>query len=110
GDVRAADEHTVAAGRDRLYSRVRNGIRIGNRFHFQVVAQDDAVEIELLAQEAANDRRRQRRGLLLVERRDKDVCGHHECDIVANRFAKWHELDTADAIGWMLDKRQREVG
>ena len=30
--------------------------------------------------------------------------------IVADRFAKRHELDPADAIGWMLDERQREVG
>ena len=108
-DVAAADQHAVAAGANRLDRRLRHGVLRAHRLHLEIVAQDHAVELQLVAQQRLDDVGRQRRRPLLVERRHQHVRGHDERDLLGDRGAERLELDRAQAIGRMLDERQLEV-
>ena len=108
-DIAAADQETVAAGGDRLDGGVRHRIRPGDGLHLQVVAQDDALVTELVAQQRMDDAWRQRGRLLFVERGDQHVRGHDEGDPRANGLAERHELDASEPVWRMLDDREVEV-
>ena len=107
--VAAADQHAVAAGRDRADRRVGHRVAPGNRLHLEIVAQDDALVAQLLPQHA-DDARRQRRGRVLVERRHEDVRRHDGRDLGLDRRPERRELDFAQPVGRMLDERQLQVG
>ena len=107
--VAAADQHAVAAGGNRADRRVGHRVAPGNRLHLEVVAQDDALVAQLLAQHA-DDARRQRRGRVLVERRHEDMRRHDGRDLGLDGGPERHELDLAQPLGRMLDERQLQVG
>ena len=107
--VAAADQHAVAAGLDRQHRRGGHRVAAGDRLHLEIVAQDDALVAQLLAQEARDDAPRQRRRPRLVERRHEHVRGHDGRDPGLDGRPERHELDLAQPIGRMLDERQLEV-
>jgi len=100
-----AHEHAIASRRNRLDRRFRNGVGIRERLHLEIVTENHPFESELLAQHAVNDRGRQGRRFLLIERRHEDVRRHHERDILANRFSKRNALHASDPIRRVLDDR-----
>ena len=53
----AAQQHGIAPHRNRQHGSLGRSVAVGDRLHLQIVAQNDAVEVELLPQQAANDRR-----------------------------------------------------
>ena len=50
-DVAAADQQLVAPGRNRADSRVGNRVRLRDRFHLEIVAEDDTLIAQLVAQQ-----------------------------------------------------------
>ena len=109
-DVAPADQHAVAAGRDRQHGRLRHRVVAGDRLHLEVVAQDHALEAQLArASRPRDDPPRQRRRPLLVERRHEHVRRHDGGDARLDRGPERHELDLAQPIGRMLDERQLEM-
>ena len=64
--VAAADQNAVAAGGYRLHGGVGNGIRLRDRLHFQVIAQDDALIAQLVPKNALHDVGRERGRPLFV--------------------------------------------
>ncbi len=112
-DVTAAPDtadHHLAAGSNRLHGRIRHRVGRGDRLHLEIVAEDDALETQLVAQQVVDDAARQRRRLLLVNRRHEDVGGHDKSHLGRNRLPERDGLDAADAIGRMLDERKLEMG
>ena len=96
--IAAADEHAVAAGLDREYGGRRNGIRVRNRFHFQVVGENDALVPELLAEQIRHHVSGQRSGTLLVECRHEHVRRHDRRDAGPDRGAERHQLDLPESF------------
>ena len=74
--VATADQQPVTPGGHRENGRFRHGM--SNRFHLEVIAQDHTLVAHLLTQDGLNNPRRECRGVLLVQRRNKDVGGHDE--------------------------------
>ena len=56
-DIAAADEETVASSRDGFDGGLRDGVRLRDRLHLQVVAEDDAWESELVTEQRLHDSR-----------------------------------------------------
>ena len=108
--VAAADQHAVTAGLDREDGRRRDRVLGGNRFHLEIVAEDDAVVLQLVAQQVGHHAARQRRGAFLVERRHQDVRGHDRRHAGLNRRLEWQEFHAAETVRRMLHDRQLEMG
>ena len=87
-------EQDVDAGSDRTRDQVRGRMSIGDRGHVEIVAEDEAVVAELVAQQTEHARR-ERRGVLGVERRKQHVRGHHAGDAGADRCGEGGQLDGA---------------
>ena len=66
-DMAGADQQTVAAGGNRLHGGIRHRVGRRDRFHFEVIAEDDALETQLVAQQVVHDAARQRRRPVLVQ-------------------------------------------
>src|SRR6188474_2114084 len=58
----AAHEQRIAAGHNGLYRRLGNFVRLRDRLHLEIVAQNDAAIAELVAQDGLNDPGRERGG------------------------------------------------
>ena len=89
--IAAADEHAIAAGGDRLDARLRHRPPRRDRLHLHVVGEDDAVEVQLVAQDVGDDAARQRGGPLRVERGHEHVRRDDGADARRDRGFERHE-------------------
>ena len=104
-----ANQHAVATGGDGLHGGIRDAVILRQRLHLEVVAEDDAIEAEFVAEEVEDNAARQRGRLLLIDRRHEHVRGHDESHTLPDRGFKRHALDAADPVGRMLHNREVQM-
>ena len=85
---------------------MRYSVLRGDRLHLEVVAQDDAGILQLVAQDVRHDTARQGGRLLFVERRNEHVRRHDRRDAGLDRRVEGDELRFAEPLRRMLDQRQ----
>ena len=105
----AADEDPVAAGLNGQDSRSRDLVVVRDGLHLEVVAQDDAVEPELLAKQSSDDVSRQRGGPAFVQGWKEHVRRHDHGHLRPDGRVERHELDLAQPRERVLDERELEM-
>ncbi len=104
----AERHHHVGTGLQRQHRGAVVAVAGVDRLHHQRVGDHDAAVAPLPAQQAAQDRSRQRGRVIGVEPRVDDVCGHHRRRLVAQRTER-HELERLQLGQRLVDDRQVEM-
>ena len=91
-----ADEKRIAASADRLHGRIWDRVAIGNRFHFQVVANDRAIKTDFPTQRRENERGERGRPLR-IERRKHHVRRHHTGHACFGGRNEWRPFNLTQA-------------